>query len=295
MAYIPAYILLGNLWGKFTQDVAGRRQLWHDLLLLNIFYINGDELWIIVINEHNWHRANFHLSFGNTNYDLQIHLTLNLGQIQMLDEKYLRSVMLPPDLSSEEIYLAMKNTEEFFAMIRRDAGITLSEIIQANNFSGIVSNVFTKKLSDISRYHSYHDQRYPDLMYYEKNVGLEVKASNKAWKGGEGHNGHTGWHIIVCYNILNAGDIEFIHAEIANLNGFETSNSDWKYQGSKRNNNNSQRTETYITTAIGTAKLRDGSVYLNTEIAPITAQMTKNRNALATALPVPPYSPFFYE
>ena len=180
----------------------------------------------------------------------------------MLNRKFLRNVLLPQDLTNDEIYIALENTQGFFISIRKDAGIILSETIQVNNFSGIVSNVFTKKLSDISKYKSYRDQRYPDLMHVASGIGLEVKATNKPWKGGEGHNGHSGWHIIVCYTILPDGDIEFVQTEIANLNGFETDNSDWKYQGSKRNDNNSQRTETYITTAIGTSKLRDGSVYL---------------------------------
>ena len=210
----------------------------------------------------------------------------------MLNEKFLRQVNLPPDLTKEEIFLAMKDTQNFFVLIRRDAGIILSEIIQANNFSGVISNVFTKKLSDISVYHSYHDQRYPDLMHANKAIGLEVKASNRAWKGGEGHNGHSGWHIIICYRILSIGDIEFIHVEIANLKGFESADSDWKYQGSKRNANESQRTETYTTTVIGTAKLRDGTVYLNPDLVAISPNLIRNRLLLEKALPVPGYSPF---
>ena len=111
-------------------------------------------------------------------------------------------------------------------------------------------------------------------------------------KGGEGHNGHTGWHIVICYQTLDNGDIEFIQVEIANLIGYELPNSDWKYQGSRRNENDSQRTETYITTAVGTAKLRDGTVYLNPEYVKITQSRRKNRLALNGELPLPAYSPF---
>ena len=145
----------------------------------------------------------------------------------MLNRMYLRTVPLPEDLTNEDIFNALQDTQDFFTMIRENAGINLSAIIQANNFSGIVSNVFTKKLSDVSIYHSYHDQRYPDLMHVSKPVGLEVKASNKPLKGGEGHNGHSGWHIVVCYHILTNGDIEFIQVEIANLIGYECDNPDW--------------------------------------------------------------------
>lgn len=210
----------------------------------------------------------------------------------MLSAQYLRNVPLPEGLTNDAILTALANTQDFFAMIRQNAGINLSAIIQSNNFSGIVSNVFTKKLSDISVYHSYHDQRYPDLMHESKPIGLEVKASNKPMKGGEGHNGHSGWHIVVCYQILPNGDIEFTHVEIANLIGYEAQNSDWKYQPSKRNSNESQRTETYITTNIGTAKLRDGSVYLNPHFVTITPHLQRNRDKLSAELPIPPFSPF---
>ena len=210
----------------------------------------------------------------------------------MLDRQFLRNVPLPEDLKPEEIFQALRKTRELFRTIRESAGIRLDEIIQANNFSGIVSNVFTKMLGEISAYKPYHDQKYPDLTHETKGIGLEVKASNKPMKGGEGHNGHSGWHIVVCFRILENGDITFSQVEIANLNGYEREFSDWQYQGSRRNSNQSQRTETYVTTRIGTAKLRDGSVYLNPELAPVTSALLRNRKELASALPIPAYSPF---
>jgi hypothetical protein len=69
-------------------------------------------------------------------------------------------------------------------------------------------------------------------------------------------------------------------------------NSDWKYQGSQRNRNDSQRTETYITTNIGTAKLRDGSVYLRSDLVPFQTAMLRHRQKIST-LPIPTFSPFF--
>lgn len=178
--------------------------------------------------------------------------------------------------------------------IRERTGTNLSEIIQANNFSGVVSNVFTKMLNDCSPYHVYSDQRYPDLIHESLNVGLEVKASNKPMKGGEGHNGHSGWHIVVCYEILENGDIDFSQVEIAELIGYECGQaSDWKYQGSQRNKNDSQRTETYITTGIGTAKLRDGTVYFNPQYTTITPALLRNRQKLSSVLPIPDFSVFF--
>ena len=130
-------------------------------------------------------------------------------------------------------------------------------------------------------------------MNEERPIGLEVKASNKPMKGGEGHNGHSGWHIVVCFEILDNGDIEFVQVEIAELIGFEYLDSDWKYQGSSRNENNSQRTETYITTNIGTAKLRDGTLYLNSDRVPISLRLKKSRENLSDSLPIPRFSPFY--
>ena len=156
--------------------------------------------------------------------------------------EYLRDVPLPPDLTAEAIFDALIETQKIFSLIRHEAGINLSTIVQANTFGGIVSNAFTKKLNDASVYKFYSEQRYPDLMHENNTIGLEIKASNKPFKGGEGHNGHSGWHIIVCYRIFNGGDIEFTQVEIAELIGFEHVNSDWKYLGSRRNDNASQRT-----------------------------------------------------
>ena len=192
----------------------------------------------------------------------------------------------------QAILSALKKTQDFFAMIREKAGVNLSSVIQANNFSGIVSNVFTYHLDKVSPYKLYHDQSYPDLKHEKHGIGLEVKASKKLMKGGEGHNGHSGWHIIVCFGVQENGDIEFVQVEIAELIGYELQDhSDWKYMGSKRNDNDSQRSETYVTTRIGTAKLRDGTFYLNTEKYQISPQLLRKRQKL-TELPIPHFSPF---
>lgn len=156
----------------------------------------------------------------------------------------------------------------------------------------MVSNVFTKKLSEHSLYRANNERTYPDLMHESKATGLEIKATKKPFKGGEGHNGHSGWHIVVCYQIFDNGDIEFVQVEIAELKGYECGDSDWKYLGSQRNANNSQRTETYVTNSIGTAKLRDGTAYLNLDAIKITAQMKRAREKLSDLLPIPNYSPF---
>jgi hypothetical protein len=118
-----------------------------------------------------------------------------------------------------------------------------------------------------SPYKHNHEQRYPDLINRAADnsgdIGLEVKATINIGKGGESHNGHSGWHTIACYEITDSG-IEFVHLMFAVLNGHAEAESDWKYLGSKVNEETgSRRTETYTTTLKGTTKLRDGSVFLN--------------------------------
>ena len=199
---------------------------------------------------------------------------------------------MPDDLTNENIFGALQATQKLFKMIRENTGINLSAIVQANNFSGMVSNVFTKKLSELGVYHANNERAYPDLVHESKATGLEIKATKKPFKGGEGHNGHSGWHIVVCYKIFDNGDIEFVQVEVAELIGYEFADSDWKYLGSRRNGNQSQRTETYVTNSVGTAKLRDGTVYFNRDAIKITPQMKRAREKLSDVLAIPNYSPF---
>jgi hypothetical protein len=92
---------------------------------------------------------------------------------------------------------------------------------------------------------------------------LEIKATVQIGKGGESHNGHSGWHTVICFEVTETG-IEFLHVMFAILNGHNTHDPDWKYVGSKVNDQTgSRRTETYNTNLYGTTKLRDGSVFLN--------------------------------
>ena len=71
-------------------------------------------------------------------------------------------------------------------MIRENTGINLNTIVQANNFSGMVSNVFTKKLSELSIYRANNERAYPDFLHESKPVGLEVKATKKTSRAAKG-------------------------------------------------------------------------------------------------------------
>ncbi|CAK0758751.1 Helix-turn-helix transcriptional regulator [Gammaproteobacteria bacterium] len=190
-----------------------------------------------------------------------------------LDPKYFRpQVPLPEGLVISHIEAAANLTQSIIHRINRnmtlEVGQTLQSLIQGNNFSGLISNIFSNAMDECSPYKHNHDQRYPDLIYKQGNnnagIGLEVKTTINIGKGGESHNGHSGWHVIACYNFFENCDIEFVHIMLSELNGHQHSNSDWNYVGSKVNSDTgSRRTETYVTTLAGTTKLRDGSVYMN--------------------------------
>jgi len=181
------------------------------------------------------------------------------------------NVPLPEGLTLPQLEAALNQTQSIFNLINRnmllEVGRPLRDFIQGNNFSGLVSNIFSDAMDANSPYKHNHDQRYPDLINKAANdgygVGLEVKATINVGKGGESHNGHSGWHTVVCYEITDAG-IQFIHVMFAVLNGHMEQDPDWQYLGSRENSETgSRRTETYTTVLKGTTKLRDGTVFLD--------------------------------
>lgn len=193
-----------------------------------------------------------------------------------LDRSFFRpQVPLPDGLSINHIEEAANLTQSIIRRMNRnmtiEVGLPLQGLIQGNNFSGLVSNIFSNSMDQCSPYKHNHDQRYPDLINKTANggrsEGLEVKTTINIGKGGESHNGHGGWHVIACYNFLPNGDIVFVHIMFAQLEGHQSNSPDWSYVGSKVNEaTGSRRTETYTTNAKGTTKLRDGSIYINTDI-----------------------------
>jgi DNA-binding XRE family transcriptional regulator len=198
----------------------------------------------------------------------------------VLTERHFRNqVPLPEGLTINHIRDAANLTQSIIHRMNRnmveEVGMPLQNLIQGNNFSGLVSNIFSNCMDQCSPYKHNHDQKYPDLIYKKgdkgQGVGLEVKLTVNIGKGGESHNGHSGWHVIACYNFLGNGDIVFVHLMFAILNGHQSSDSDWSYVGSKVNNETgSRRTETYTTNGFGTTKLRDGSIYIDTDIVDFT-------------------------
>ena len=131
--------------------------------------------------------------------------------IPMANREHFRSaVPLPPGLKLLHLEQAMNAAQRIIATINSNllsnGGKALYDYIQGNNFSGLVSNIFCDSLHDHSAYKHNSHQAYPDLVNAHvieegKPAGLEVKSTIQAGKGGESHNGHSGWHMVACYRI----------------------------------------------------------------------------------------------
>jgi len=195
-----------------------------------------------------------------------------------VNKEYFRpQVPLPPGLKASHLEGAMNAVHRILGVINSNlvsnGAKPLFEYIQGNNFSGLISNVLCDAIHDHSPFKHNSHQAYPDLINPNareqgKPVGLEIKSTIQIGKGGESHNGHSGWHLIACYRIdRETCHMKFVHIMCAVLNGHTQAQPDWTYVGSKVNAvTGSRRTETYNTTLIGTTKLRDGSVYLDPTI-----------------------------
>jgi transcriptional regulator with XRE-family HTH domain len=207
-------------------------------------------------------------------------------------------VPLPSGLKLDHLAAAMNATQTLIARINANLlanrAKPLPEYIQGNNFSGLISNVFCDALSDLSPYKHNSHQTYPDLINSAvieggKPAGLEVKSTIQIGKGGESHNGHSGWHCIACFAIEPATrNVKFVHLMFAILNSHRAAEPDWTYVGSKVNQGTgSRRTETYNTTLTGTTKLRDGSVFLDHALINFSRWRQQRKG------PVPRHSIFF--
>ena len=111
----------------------------------------------------------------------------------------MRDVPLPTGLTLDHLADALDETQRVIRLLNqslvRAGGRALPSYIQANNFSGIVSNILSDSFDRLSPFKHNHDQRYPDLINKDKDgneiEGLEVKSTIQVKKGGESHNGHS--------------------------------------------------------------------------------------------------------
>ncbi len=193
----------------------------------------------------------------------------------------------------DQLETAMNETEKVFRLINKtlvsQGGEPLSSLVQRNNLGGIISNVFSAQLGKVSPYQRQSDQKHPDLRNHQNGVGLEVKTANHPGKGGESHNGHSGWHLIACYDTdEKTGDITFVQIMAAELVGYEQGEVDWKLLASTHEKGRTGHIETYTTTPPGRAKLLDGTVYLDSE------RVDRRRwRRDASLLPIPKHSIFY--
>jgi transcriptional regulator with XRE-family HTH domain len=187
-------------------------------------------------------------------------------------EFFRREAPLPPGLTLDHLENAMNAAQRLLGVINSNlmsnGARPLYDYIQGNNFSGLISNIFGDALHEHSAYKHNSHQAYPDLINPRagkaKQVGLEIKSTIQIGKGGESHNGHSGWHMVACYRIdRETCNIKFVHIMCAVLNGHTHRHPDWTYVGKVNAVTGSRRTETYNTNLVGTTKLRDGSVYLD--------------------------------
>lgn len=236
---------------------------------------------------------------GFTNEQVMDKLTvaLEVELVLPVQTQFFRNVPLPPGLTRTQLHKALNQTQTIITRLNHSlyvsTGSPLTHFIQANNFSGIVSNIVTNSLHQVSSYKHNHEQRFPDLRNPTNGAGLEIKATNKPGKGGESHNGHGGWHLIACFELdETSGNILFVHIEVAQLISYmEEAEGDWHYCGSTVNaTTGSRRTETYYTTGRGTSRLRDGSVFLDTERVSNWKRWRHHKS-----YPIPAYSPLYFQ
>lgn len=158
-----------------------------------------------------------HLDYKQRATHTYAQLFMVIARLKLGDE-----APLPDRLTIAHIEEAANLTQSIIYRMSRnmvmEGGLPLQELIQGNNFSGLVSNIFSNSMDQCSPYKHNHDQRYPDLICKKANngkgEGLEVKTTVNVRKGGESHNGHSGWHVIACYNFLPDGDIAFVQYHV---------------------------------------------------------------------------------
>jgi hypothetical protein len=208
-------------------------------------------------------------------------------------------VPLPPDVAVGQLQRSIERTEEAISAINEALATKgfrpLLEIAQSNNFSAIVSNIFTDQVSRNTVYSGGDEHRGPDLHSKKTKDSLEAKATMNLGKGAEAHNGHGGWHIVGCYlPDSETGAVRFVHVMVAKLRPWDEKELDWKRSGSTHHAKGTGHIETYHTTAVGTAKLRDGSVYRDSKVVD-DGQIRRwavARKKVAGSLPIPAHSPF---
>jgi transcriptional regulator with XRE-family HTH domain len=167
-----------------------------------------------------------------------------------------RGVQLPRGLTHDQLIMGLNRALALLDQLglNPDAGD-----IQANIYSGAVSNIVTKALAEVSDFVQNKDTAHPDLYNptleaADADWGLEMKATNQPGKGAESHNPGEGWFMVVVYKVVD-GQTQIIQVEVAPL-----TIDDWSVHERAPE---SKRTRTAVTKAAATRRLRENSVYLD--------------------------------
>lgn len=179
-----------------------------------------------------------------------------------------RYVALPKGLSHDQLLTALNRALALLDQIglNPDAGD-----IQANIYSGAVSNIVTKAIAEASSFTQNKDTAHPDLFDpslqpTDPDWGLEMKATNQVGKGGESHNPGQGWFMVVVYKVIDS-QTHIVQVEVAQLN-YE----DWTIHERAPESN---RTRTAVTKAAARKRMRENSVYLDPEHVSATIRQIK--------------------
>lgn len=172
-----------------------------------------------------------------------------------------RAVPLPRGLTHDQLEAALNRT---MAVLEQVGLNPAGGDIQWNIYSGVVSNVVTKAIAEVSSFVQNKDTKYPDLFNpelggEEPDWGLEIKATNRVAKGGESHNPGRGWFMVVVYQVVG-GQTIIVQVETCLLEL-----GDWVIHERK---GGSERTRTAQTVKSATQRLRRSSVYLDPAYAP---------------------------
>ncbi len=169
-----------------------------------------------------------------------------------------RAVLLPAGVTHDQLETALNRA----VAILNQIGLNPENgDIQANIYSGAVSNLVTKSIAEETAFIQNKDTNHPDLYNPELSPdapdwGLEMKATNKANKGAESHNPGRGWFMIVVYKVISE-QTHIVQVEVARLE-----HDDWTIH---ERGTASNRTRTAVTKENATRRLRENSVYLNPE------------------------------
>jgi len=235
---------------------------------------------------------------GITASQSMTHLAFELDTepVPQVQERFFRDVPLPPGLTNEHLREAMNQTQWMIIRINRSlrfgTGLPLINFIQANSFSGIISNILTDSLDQISPYKHNHDQRFPDLGNPLNGVGLEMKASTSRGREVKATMDTVDGTWCPVLNWTRCRGIFYSYTSkwpnwLDMLMNRKGTGIIAAQQSTRRQAVGEQRLTTRLAVE---RKLRDGSVYLDTDRVANWKRWRHDKS-----YPIPPHSPLYFQ